>query len=109
MNKLLHYIISKQHHKFRHTVDWNLGEEYSKKGLTPVERMADRFERLIREEKPVILPDEKICFIRTVKTIPDCFTPELNGLSLKKSIIFTSSAICQICPLITSILFRSVC
>lgn len=74
MNKLLHYIISKQHHKFRHTVDWNLGEEYSKKGLTPIERMTDRFERLIKEEKPVILPDEKICFIRTVANIPDCFT-----------------------------------
>ncbi len=74
MNKLLHYIISKQHHKFRHTVDWNLGEEYSAKGLTPIERMTDRFERLIREEKPVILPDEKICFLRTVANIPDCFT-----------------------------------
>ena len=83
MNKLLHYIISKQHHKFRHTVDWNLGEEYSKKGLTPVERMADRFERLIREEKPVILPDEKICFIRTVANIPDCFT-EAEWAELKE-------------------------
>ena len=74
MNNLLHYIISKQHHKFRHTVDWNLGEEYSKKGLTPIERMTDRFERLIKEETPVILPDEKICFLRTVANIPDCFT-----------------------------------
>ena len=74
MNKLLHYIIAKKHHGFRHTVDWNLGEEYSKKGLTPIERMTDRFERLIKEETPVILPDEKICFIRTVANIPDCFT-----------------------------------
>ena len=74
MNNLLHYIVSKQHHKFRHTVDWNLAEEYSAKGLTPVERMTDRFERLIAEEKPVILPNEKICFIRTVSNIPDCFT-----------------------------------
>lgn len=74
MNNLLHYIISKQHHKFRHKVDWDLAEEYSARGLTPVERMTDRFERLSREEKPVILPDEKICFIRTVANIPDCFT-----------------------------------
>lgn len=49
MNNLLHYIISKQHHKFRHTGDWNLGEEYSAKGMLPIERMTDRFERLIRE------------------------------------------------------------
>ncbi len=74
MNDLLHYIVSKQHHKFRHTVDWNLAQEYSAKGLTPVERMTDRFERLIAEETPVILPNEKICFIRTVSNIPDCFT-----------------------------------
>ncbi len=74
MNDLLHYIVSKQHHKFRHTVDWNLAEEYAAKGLSPVERMTDRFERLIAEETPVILPNEKICFIRTVSNIPDCFT-----------------------------------
>lgn len=76
MSELLHYILSKQHHKFRKTVDWNLAEEYSAKGLSPVERMTDRFERLCREETPVILPDEKICFIRTVANIPDCFTED---------------------------------
>ena len=74
MKELLHYIVSKQHHKFRKTVDWNLGEEYSAKGLTPVERMTDRFERLTAAETPVILPKEKICFIRTISNIPDCFT-----------------------------------
>ena len=74
MKELLHYIVSKQHHKFRKTVDWNLAEEYSKKGLTPVERMTDRFERLTAAETPVILPNEKICFMRTISNIPDCFT-----------------------------------
>lgn len=76
MNELLHYIVSKRHHQFRHTVDWNLGEEYSRAGLSPVERMTDRFERLCREEKPVLLPNEKICFMRTVSNIPDCFTQQ---------------------------------
>ncbi len=74
MGNLLHYIVSKQHHKFRKTVDWKLGEEYSARGLTPVERMTDRFERLCAAETPVILPDEKICFMRTISNIPDCFT-----------------------------------
>ncbi len=74
MKDLLHYIIAKKHHQFRHTVDWNLAEEYSAKGMTPVERMTDRFERLTREETPVILPNEQICFMRTVSNIPDCFT-----------------------------------
>ena len=75
MNKnLYNFIINKEHHAFRHTVDWNLGEEYSKKGLSAVERMADRFERMTDEEKAVILPNEQIVFLRTVANLPDCFT-----------------------------------
>ena len=67
-------IVDKKHHKYRHTVDWNLADEYSKKGLSPIERMADRFERLCREEKAVILPGEKIVFMRTVANLPAIFT-----------------------------------
>lgn len=71
---LYNYILNKYHHKYRHTVDWNLGEEYSKKGLSPIERMADRFERMCNEEKAVILEKEQIVFLRTVANLPDCFT-----------------------------------
>lgn len=75
MNKQLYnFILNKQHHKYRHRVDWNLGEEYSKKGLSPIERMADRFERMCNEEKAVILENEQIVFLRTVSNLPDCFT-----------------------------------
>ncbi|MBR6563996.1 MAG: pyruvate formate-lyase [Clostridia bacterium] len=69
-------IVGKEHHVFRHTVDWNLGEEYKAKGLTPIERMADRFERMCNEEKAVILPNEQIVFLRTVANIPDVFTED---------------------------------
>ncbi|MBR4761209.1 MAG: pyruvate formate-lyase [Clostridia bacterium] len=67
-------IVNKEHHKYRHTVDWDLASEYASKGLSPVERMADRFERVCREETPVILPDEKIVFMRTVANLPAIFT-----------------------------------
>ena len=76
MKDLLHYRVAKKHHRFRKTVDWNLAEEYCAKGLTPIERMTDRFERLAAAETPVILPDEQICFMRTVANIPDCFTEQ---------------------------------
>ena len=36
--------------------------------------MADRFERLCNEEKPVIFDKQKICFIRTVSNLPQIFT-----------------------------------
>ena len=74
--KLYKTIINKEHHIYRHSVDWNLGEEYKKNGLTPIERMADRFERMCNEEKAVILPDEQIVFLRTVSNLPDCFTED---------------------------------
>lgn len=78
MNKeLLEYIVSKKHHKYRQNdMTENLAEEYHRLGLSPVERMTRRFELLTERELPVLLPNEKICFMRTVKTIPDCFTEE---------------------------------
>ena len=75
MNRNLYeFIVNKEHHKYRHTVDWNLGEEYAKKDLPPIERMADRFERMCNEERAVILEGEQIVFLRTVSNLPDCFT-----------------------------------
>lgn len=72
--KLYNFIFNKEHHKYRHNVSWNLCEEYSENGLSPIERMADRFERLCNEEKAVILENEQIVFLRTVSNIPDIFT-----------------------------------
>ena len=70
------YIISKKHHQYRRDFPeyQNLAQEYQRMGLCPKERMTRRFELLSGLETPVLLPDEKICFMRTVKQIPDCFT-----------------------------------
>ena len=73
-NNLYNFIVSKKHHQYRHKVDWNLAEEYSKKGLSPVERMTDRFMRVCEEEKAVILEGEQTVFLRTVANLPDVFT-----------------------------------
>ena len=73
-NNLYNFIVSKKHHQYRHTVDWNLAEEYSAKGLSPIDRMTDRFMRVCQEEKPVILEGEQIVFLRTVANLPDVFT-----------------------------------
>lgn len=74
--KLLNYILEKQHHAFRVDFNDNLAAEYSAKDLSPEERMADRFERLCKAQVPHILPEEQICFVRTTKQIPDCFTED---------------------------------
>ncbi len=76
--QLLDYIVSKQHHQFRKDFPefQNIAEEFQAQGLCPKERMTRRFELLSQAETPVLLPDEKIAFLRTVKEIPDCFTAD---------------------------------
>ena len=78
MNKALYnyYVIDRKHHAFRHECDERFADEFSARGLSPEERMTERFERLLAMEKPYINPDEKIVLIRTVKNIPDCFTED---------------------------------
>lgn len=75
-SSLLKFIVNKQHHQFRRTYPQydHLGEQYHALGLSPKERMTRRFELLSALEIPTLLPDEKICFMRTVTKIPDCFT-----------------------------------
>ena len=72
--RLLDYILKKEHYKFRNEFQYECAEECSQKGLNPEQRMADRFKRLSEAEIPHILPDEKIVYMRTVKNIPDIFT-----------------------------------
>ena len=69
---LKEYILNKEHFKFRREVnDIDL-----KKSTNIAERVCDRFEKLCALETPVILPDEKICFIRTVKNLPEIISDE---------------------------------
>ncbi len=74
MSVLLDYILVKSHHALREDYTEPLAEIYSAAGLSPEERMSDRFERLCKAQKPHILPGEQIVFVRTTKQIPDCFT-----------------------------------
>ena len=69
--KLYDYVLNKEHHKFRKNA-----ELVFDKGASDIERMTYRFEELCRAEEPVILDGEQICFIRTVKNIPDIYTED---------------------------------
>lgn len=84
--ELLTYIVAKKHHQFRKDYPQydNLSREFEKQGLSPKERMTRRFELMTSLETPVLLPDEKIAFLRTVKKVPDCFT-EKEWEEIKKT------------------------
>ncbi len=73
-NKLLKYILDGEHHKYRRDCGVDFASQFCQQKLSPIERMTVRFEALCKMETPVILPGEKICFIRTIEDIPDCFT-----------------------------------
>ena len=72
MNKMLYdFISTKQHHKYRRDIEMSFD-----KSLSPIERMTYRFETLSKAETPMLLNGEKICFLRTIKNIPDIFSEE---------------------------------
>lgn len=75
---LRQFVLGRKHHAFRKAYPQyaNLGEEFKQLGLAPIERMTRRFELFSSLEEPVFLPDERICFTRTTKNIPDCFTAD---------------------------------
>jgi formate C-acetyltransferase len=77
-NKLREYIVGRNHHQYRKDFPEiaELNKQFKAENLSPKERMTRRFEILSGLETPVFLPDEKICFLRTVKSIPDCFTED---------------------------------
>ncbi|MBQ7574461.1 MAG: pyruvate formate-lyase, partial [Clostridia bacterium] len=75
---LYNYILEKKHHKFRQNIEIEFD-----KNMSPIERMTYRFERMCEAETPVILDGEQICFLRTVKNIPDIFT-EAEWADIKK-------------------------
>ncbi len=79
MSKFLReYVINGEHHRYRRDCAELLGlaEKFKEMKLSPKERMTRRFEIISSLEEPHLLPNEKICFIRTVKKIPDCFTED---------------------------------
>ncbi len=69
-------VLNKSHHAYRTGTAPEVAEEYKALGLSPIERMTRRFAMMASLETPHILPGEQICFLRTVKNIPDIFTKD---------------------------------
>ena len=56
-NALYNYILNKEHHQFRHEVEWDLANEYAAKGLSPIERMVNTRQgcRPLCQNRPYLL------------------------------------------------------
>jgi formate C-acetyltransferase len=97
IKELKKYILDKKHHSFRQELEINLCEKFEIENLSAMQRSTEKIVTLLNLEKPVILPDEKITFTRTLKKIPGIFTvAELDNIK-KEHYIHYSVDISNIC------------
>ena len=77
-NLLDYFILRKEHHNYRQSNfdPYILTDDFSKKGLSDLERAALRLRWMLEQEKPIVFPNEKIAMIRTVVSIPEIFSIE---------------------------------
>jgi hypothetical protein len=92
MNKriisILNDIHHKKHHIYRQEINQDILDDFTislkEQSLNEFQRSQRRFSWVLAREIPVILPDERIVFTRTVKKIPEIFTKEeWNGIKKK--------------------------
>jgi len=91
-------IIEKRHRVFRHRLPENLAQQYHALGLSPAERMTERFILLTESETPVILPGERICFTRTIENLPPLFTDAEWSDIKRKHYIHELGYCSNLCP-----------
>lgn len=67
-------ILNKDHHTFRQDTVFDWSKEFFEANIPLTQRAAIQLARLLQAEKPVILPNERIVFTRTIKQLPGICT-----------------------------------
>jgi formate C-acetyltransferase len=98
---ILDDVFQKKHHSFRQNMKTDVLRNFTlslkEQKLPDVIRAEKRLTWVLEKEDPVILPDEKIVFTRTVAKIPEIFTEdEWKGIK-KTHYIHEMGRICNIC------------
>lgn len=73
------FVVEQSHRALRRTPisdPYALAREFCAQGLSDEERAARRLCLMLREENPVVFPEERIAFLRTIPVIPELHTPE---------------------------------
>ena len=80
------FIYDKAHHACRRPAEdkYRLAEKFCAENIAPLERSVERLLYMLKEETPVVFPEERIAFTRTIPVLPELFTPaELSDLCEK--------------------------
>ena len=76
VERLHSMIISKEHHVHRSDLNLEMAEAFAAGKVPAMARVAHRTVAVLAAEKAVILEGERICFLRTVRKLPELFTAE---------------------------------
>lgn len=101
--KIRKRVLAKEYNKFidaekSEKITGFLSDKLHGGGISDCERMIFTFEYLLKNETPVILPDEKIVFIRTIKKFPSIYSDEEMALIKENHYIHEAGYVCNICP-----------
>lgn len=101
IEKLLErFIVEKDQKKYRDTPDdpRALAAGFEEEGLPDLERAVRRLAFMLKEERPVVYPDEKIVLLRTRTTVPEIFTEREYEEIKKAHYIHEQGKVCNINP-----------
>ncbi len=102
IEKLRNDILAKKHHRYRQDIHpavfSRFTEELAAENLTDLQRTAKRLRKVLEMEKPVILENETIVFLRTVKKVPEIYTPDEWAVIKKDHYIHEMGKVCNISP-----------
>ncbi|MDR0573282.1 MAG: pyruvate formate lyase family protein, partial [Tannerella sp.] len=102
IDNLRDYILNKKHHTYRRSLAElgieSINEIFAGEGIHPVRRSAEALSTMLRMEKPVILPGEKIVFTRTIDDIPAIYTSGEWDRIQKECYIHERGTVCNISP-----------
>ena len=98
VKKIYELVSGKKHRELRRDIELDVAGDFKSRNLAPMERMTERFEKLLAAEIPVFLEGEKIAFLRTIKKLPPIFTQdEWDGIK-SKHFIHEMGYVCNISP-----------
>lgn len=101
IEKLLErFIVEKDQKKYRDTPDdpRALAAGFEEEGLPDLERAVRRLAFMLKEERPIVYPDEKIVLLRTRTTVPEIFTEREDEEIKKEHYIHEQGKVCNINP-----------
>lgn len=98
IERMLQDIRNGEHHKFRKEANYRPVKELADCNMPPEERVTERLIEVLEAETPVILPEQKILFLRTVKNLPEIYTEEEWENIKADHFIHELGRVCNISP-----------